>query len=246
MFKREWVVVVALAAISVGAMAFAPPPTLGVAPGAEPTLEVDIERLVTDDARAFPSVMPSRTATATPSAFAASGWRTFDGMASRTPTPTPVAEPATTPFPFDTRPDLDRYIYIDQWTQHMYVFEYGKLVREIPASCGLPDSDKYTEPWSGQVGAYWGTFYAFDVFADEAWYLYMSVGSILIHSLPYTLQNGYKVYQDRDALGVRPASHGCVRIAPEDAAWLTQWNPEGVEATVTDPYLERWRSILSN
>ncbi|MBN1401164.1 MAG: L,D-transpeptidase family protein [Anaerolineae bacterium] len=173
---------------------------------------------------------------------------------TRPPTATPMAtrspavtsSPTATAFPFDTRPDLDRYIYIDQDTQHLYVFEHGHLVRDIPASCGLPDPDKYTEAWSGQVGQYWGTFFAFDVFADDAWYLFKSAGSILIHSLPYTMQNGYKAYQDRDALGVRPSSHGCIRIAPEDAAWLTQWNPEGVYATVTDPYLEKWRAYLSS
>ena len=123
----------------------------------------------------------------------------------------------------------------------MYVFERGRLVRDIPCSTGLPDSDKYTPAWSGQIGEYWGTFYAFDVYADEAWYLYKSAGSILIHGLPYTLQNGYKVYQDRNALGVRPASHGCIRISPEDAEWFTAWEPEGVSITVSDPYLDRWR-----
>ena len=123
----------------------------------------------------------------------------------------------------------------------MYVFEDGQLVRDIPCSTGLADSDKYTPAWSGQIGEYWGTFYAFDVYADEAWYLYKSAGSILIHGLPYTLQNGYKVYQDRNALGVRPASHGCIRISPEDAEWFTAWEPEGVSITVSDPYLDRWR-----
>jgi len=123
----------------------------------------------------------------------------------------------------------------------MYVFEHGELVRDIPCSTGLPDPDKYTEAWSGTVGRYWGTFFAFDVYADEAWYLYKSAGSILVHSLPYTYQNGYKVYQDREALGVRPASHGCVRIAPDDALWFTEWNPEGVRMDVSDPYREKWR-----
>jgi hypothetical protein len=156
-------------------------------------------------------------------------------------TPTPTA----TPYPFDTRSDLARYIYVDQNTQHMFIFEHGELLRDIPCSAGLPDGHTYTEAWSGEVGKYWGTFFAFDVYADEAWYLYKSAGSILIHSLPYTLQNGYKVYQDRDALGVRPASHGCIRISPEDAQWFTAWGPQGVPITVSDPYREKWFEILA-
>ncbi|MEA3406812.1 MAG: L,D-transpeptidase, partial [Chloroflexota bacterium] len=81
---------------------------------------------------------------------------------------------------------------------------------------------------------------AFDVYADEAWYLYKSAGSILVHSLPYTWGNGYKVYQGWEHLGVRPSSHGCIRIAPKDAGWLTAWDPEGVLMTVTEPHRDKW------
>jgi lipoprotein-anchoring transpeptidase ErfK/SrfK len=144
-------------------------------------------------------------------------------------------------FPFNTHPDLPRYMYVDQGTQHLYVFEHGLLLRDIPCSTGLPNDDSYTPAWEGKVGYRVGTFFSFGTFADDAWYLYQSQGAILVHSLPYTVAEGVKVYQDRAALGVRPSSHGCVRIAPEDAVWLTQWDPEGTLMTVTDPYLERWQ-----
>jgi len=169
---------------------------------------------------------------------------------TRTPmpesTPTAAPTPTATPWPFDTRPDLPRYLYVDQNAQHLYVFEQGTLVRDIPCSTGLPYSNTYTPAWSGVVGEYWGTFLAYGVYADEAWYLYKSDGSILIHSLPYTVtvEGGPKEYFDAEALGVRPASHGCIRISPEDAAWLTQWNPAGVPITVSDPYREKWLAIL--
>jgi len=130
---------------------------------------------------------------------------------------------------------------VDQGTQHLYVFVEGALVRDIPCSTGLPDADSYTPAWTGEVGEYWGTFFAYEVYADEAWYLYKSDGSILVHSLPYTLTNDAKVYQDRDALGVRPASHGCIRISPEDAAWFTSWGPGGVLMTISDPHREKWQ-----
>jgi lipoprotein-anchoring transpeptidase ErfK/SrfK len=151
--------------------------------------------------------------------------------------PAPVQEAAT-----ETETVETRYIYIDQSTQHMLVYDNGQLVRDIPCSTGLPTDQTYTPAWSGNVGHYVGTFFSFDVYADEGWYLFMSDGGILIHSLPYLLdENGAKVYQDREYLGVQPASHGCIRISPEDAAWLTAWGPEGVPCTGADPYLELWQ-----
>lgn len=115
------------------------------------------------------------------------------------------------------------------------------MLRNIACSTGAPQPDKYTPAWSGQVGYYHGTFFSFDVYADDAWYLFQHDGAILIHSLPYTVENGAKVYQDREFLGVRPVSHGCIRIAPENAKWLTEWDPEGAEIIVSDPYLEKWQ-----
>jgi hypothetical protein len=172
---------------------------------------------------------------------------TATSSVSATPTyPSVVTTTVTTPLPTpNPRPDLPRYVFVDQATQHMLVFERGKLVRDIPCSTGLPASDKYTPAWSGQIGRFVGTFFSFDTYADEAWYLYMSEGAILVHSLPYTVQDDKKIYQDREALGERPASHGCVRISPEDAVWFSAWKPEGAFMTVSDPYLDKWQWVLS-
>lgn len=159
-----------------------------------------------------------------------------------TPLPTVVPSPTPTPFPFDTHPEEERYIYIDQLQQHMYVFEHGVLVRDIPCSTGLPTPTTITEAWEGRVGEYRGTFRSFGVWADEAWFLYYSLGSILIHSLPYNYVGEVKAYEDWSTLGMRPSSHGCIRIAPEDARWLSEWNPEGVLITITEPYVEYWQN----
>lgn len=184
---------------------------------------------------AKPSPTPTATVSPTPTA-------TASPTATATASPTASPTPDVTPLAFRNYPELPRYVYIDQGTQHVYVLEYGELVREIPCSTGLPNSDSYTPAWSGTVGDYWGTFFAYDVYADEAWYLFKSAGSILIHSSPYTLTaQEEKVYLDRDLLGQRPASHGCVRISPEDAAWFTAWGPQGVPITVTEPFLDKWR-----
>jgi lipoprotein-anchoring transpeptidase ErfK/SrfK len=44
--------------------------------------------------------------------------------------------------------------------------------------------------------------------------------------------DGQKVYEDIEALGAFPASKGCIRLTPEDAAWFTEWNPKGVPIVI--------------
>lgn len=179
---------------------------------------------------ATPTVEPSATPRAT---------RIATLLPTATPTkelPTP-APPTSTPTIASPDPWViparGRFIVVDQDEQSMRVYEDGAEVRLIPCSTGLPGEQTNTPAWQGEVGEYWGTFFAYDVYADEAWYLFKSLGSILIHSAPYTVENGIKTYLELDALGARTASHGCVRISPEDARWFTEWRPEGVPMVIT-------------
>ncbi|MGQ9458215.1 MAG: L,D-transpeptidase family protein [Anaerolineae bacterium] len=177
---------------------------------------------------------------------------------TRTPLPTftPTAEPtptalrppeAPTPLPHEARlflpsvmkhwwtgrvPAEGRFILVDQGAQQMLVYEDGVLVKAIPCSTGIPGLHE-TPAWSGTVGEYWGTFFADGLYADDAWFLFQHRGSILIHSLPYTLEAGMRLYEGEEALGKRPSSHGCIRIHPEDARWLKAWNPAGVPIVIT-------------
>lgn len=128
---------------------------------------------------------------------------------------------------------ISRAIFVDQNAQVMHVYENGLEVRALPCSTGLPLPNRATPPWVGLVGRYVGTFFSFNTFADDAWYLSKAGGDILIHGAPYTWVDGEKVYQELDTLGVRPSSHGCIRLRPEDARWLTQWNPRGVPIAIS-------------
>jgi len=240
MSRVEWGLVAALMLVTVLTLSFVSPlaPRESAAVGVPSTAAPTTMRPANTAAPTWtltptrpPTRTPPPTATQTPSATA---------TPTATTSPTPSPSPTPTSFPFETRPDLARYIYVDQGSQHVYVFEEGALVRAIACSTGIPDPDSYTPAWSGEVGEYWGTFFAYEVYADEAWYLFKSDGSILVHSLPYTLENESKVYLDRDALGVRPASHGCIRVSPQDAAWFTAWGPGGVPITISDPYRDKW------
>ncbi|HEY65722.1 MAG TPA: L,D-transpeptidase [Caldilineae bacterium] len=152
-----------------------------------------------------------------------------------TPTPTPMPTPVPTPEAwiralveengFDPN---GRFIVIDQDRQRMIVAENGFIVAEFPVSTGDPDRNYHTPAWVGRVGEYWGTFSAFGVSADNAWFLFKAAGSILIHGAPYVVEDGVKRYKEIYALGAFPASRGCIRLRPEDAEWFTQWGPYGV------------------
>lgn len=167
-----------------------------------------------------------------------------------TPTPTasptppsadgPVEQPASALSPYLARivaqygmDPARRFIVVDPNRQRMTIWEPGQLTRELPISTGDEEQGYRTPAWYGLVGKYWGTFHAFGTYADEGWFLYNDpTGSILIHSAPYRLVDGKKHYEELDALGNYPASHGCIRLLPEDAVWFTAWQPQGVPLVI--------------
>jgi hypothetical protein len=137
-----------------------------------------------------------------------------------------------------TPPSDERFLLVDQDRQTMAVYEGGELVHLIPVSTGAPYVNSFTPAWRGHVGPFWGKamFRGTDLWADYIWYLFPgALGSILIHSVPYMNNGDEKVYDKPEALGVEPASKGCVRISPEDARWLVEWDPVGVAIEIT-PY----------
>ncbi|MCC7355920.1 MAG: L,D-transpeptidase [Anaerolineae bacterium] len=164
------------------------------------------------------------------------------------PTPTTAPSPSPTPVPtlspelvtvarangFDPAGD---FIVINQNTQLMHVVKRGIEIRTVPVSTGDPDQGYETPAWSGKVGRYWGTFLGLGgVWADNGWWLFKAPGgNILIHGLPYLLKDGVKEYEDAEALGLYPASHGCIRLHVQDAEWFTRLQPEGMPIVIL-PY----------
>ena len=185
---------------------------------------------------ASPHASVSRTRTPPPTAT--------EAVPPDTPTSLPIATlaPPPTPLPSSrltlTPLAITRSLRVDQDQQTMLAYEDGQVVRLIPVSTGAPYENSFTPAWSGQVGPFWGKamFRGTDLWADYIWYLFPgALSSILIHSVPYVPNGSEKVYDRMEALGVEPASKGCVRISPEDAEWLAAWNPVGVPIEIT-PY----------
>jgi len=185
------------------------------------------------------SLLPTAPPTAALSAIPAQvnpGATLLPTLSPVTSTPVPVAKPG--PLPGSTRlPDvpIERRLLVSQDEQMMLVYENNLVVRTIPVSTGAPVTSTFTPPWQGFVGDDWGRGpFRNRQLADYKWYLFPGPeGSILIHSVPYTITNGIKVYDRPEALGQEPVSNGCVRISPEDAAWLKGWDPVGVSITIT-------------
>jgi len=157
-----------------------------------------------------------------------------------------LSSPTATPSPAPTRPHAvmdNRFILVNQDEQIMRVFENGIEVKNIPVSTGRPVTNAFTPAWQGAVGDDWGSgaFRGTTLFSDYMWFLFPGPeGSILIHSVPYQMDNGNKNYDRLDALGEEPVSNGCIRISPEDAAWLKSWNPVGASIEIT-----RWSGKIS-
>ena len=182
-------------------------------------------------------------------------------LPTNTPVPTAIFAPAATPTP-DQPPEPahenapepwvvelartrglnphGRYIVVDQAHQQMHIVDDGELVRVLPVTTGDPEQGWHTPTWFGVIGEYWGTFAGVGgVMADEGWWLFERGGNYLIHGLPYTLDaTGRKQYKGWDDLGAAPASHGCIRLSPEDARWFSGWGPEGAPIIIL-PYPEK-------
>lgn len=162
-------------------------------------------------------------------------------QASLTPTisPTPISVPRLTTMTVTPPTQHGKALVVNQSTQALYVYEDGQEIKALPVSTGKRQS--YTPAFEGRIGRYTETLYGYGTLADHAWYLTEATGAIYLHGAPYIQQvNGEKVYQDLEALGIRPSSHGCIRLHPLDAAWLARWDPYGVPILITQPDFERF------
>ncbi|MBM3713605.1 MAG: L,D-transpeptidase, partial [Actinobacteria bacterium] len=67
-------------------------------------------------------------------------------------------------------------------------------------------------------------------FNQGAYYWTRFYGPYLIHSVPFD-KNGNIISEEYAKLG-SPASHGCVRLEVEDAKWLYEVLPLGINVSI--------------
>jgi lipoprotein-anchoring transpeptidase ErfK/SrfK len=117
--------------------------------------------------------------------------------------------------------------------QRTYVYNARKrLIATLPSSTGLWDSTPpgYFRVFSKSAQ----TYYTPNPGERMKWMVRFTKGrqggNIGFHGIPYTVKDGKEI-PFPTPLGEKPASHGCVRLANQDAEWL--FRNMSVGATVT-------------
>ena len=114
--------------------------------------------------------------------------------------------------------------------QRVYVRDGSQLLYTMYASTGMDDStprgsfriqaergDHFYNPSEGMGARYYTSF--------------LNHGVFLFHSVPTDLSGSY-IKEEADLLGIRPSSHGCIRLTVPDALWIMQSVPTGTPVLV--------------
>ncbi len=131
-------------------------------------------------------------------------------------------------FPYKIGISLDEQrVYVYQWDGS----GYSDQIKKFKCSTGM---DGYATP----TGTYQGggkitidEWYYFKEYNCYAKYAYRIVGGILFHSVLYNANKKGPTNSSVRALG-RKASHGCVRLAEDDAKWIYDNCPEGTTVVI--------------
>ena len=114
--------------------------------------------------------------------------------------------------------------------QRVYVRDGSQLLYTMYASTGMDDStprgsfriqsergDHFYNPSEGMGARYYTSF--------------LNHGVFLFHSVP-TDSSGSYIKEEADLLGIRPSSHGCIRLTVPDALWIMQSVPAGTPVLI--------------
>ncbi|MCX8643508.1 L,D-transpeptidase [Bifidobacterium sp. B4081] len=114
--------------------------------------------------------------------------------------------------------------------QRVYVRDGSELLYSMYASTGMDDStprgsfriqaergDHFYNPGEGMGARYYTSF--------------LNHGVFLFHSVPTDSKGGY-IKEEADMLGIRPGSHGCIRLTVPDARWIMQSVPTGTPVLI--------------
>ncbi|MCT6811142.1 MAG: L,D-transpeptidase, partial [Bifidobacterium sp.] len=114
--------------------------------------------------------------------------------------------------------------------QRVYVRDGSQLLYTMYASTGMDDStprgsfriqsergDHFYNPSEGMGARYYTSF--------------LNHGVFLFHSVP-TDSSGSYIKEEADLLGIRPSSHGCIRLTVPDSLWIMQSVPTGTPVLI--------------
>lgn len=130
---------------------------------------------------------------------------------------------------------------VDITNQAVFVYEkdifgeYSVLVREMICSSGIEETDR-SPRGTFTMGTDYKRFAYFVNFGCYAQYWSQIKGRIYFHSVPYSERDDRYLIEDEFFKLGTPASHGCIRLAPDDAQWIYLYLCPGSTVIITDEY----------
>ena len=147
-----------------------------------------------------------------------------DSPAQTDPAPAPEPEPAPLPPP-DPFAKFVNHLHVDLAHQRVNaIANDGTLLRSMPASTGANGA---TPPGTYAVYSKSASTVATSNRAVTMPWMTRFRGGIGFHGIPR--KNGQPI---ATPLGEAPVSHGCVRLADDDAAWIFDTIPMGMQVIV--------------
>lgn len=131
-------------------------------------------------------------------------------------------------FPYKLGIDLSAQMtYVYGWDGSGYNVE----VKKFKCSTGMEGYETPVGTYQSGGKVTYGEWYYFSQYNCYAKYAYRIVGGILFHSVLYNSNKKGPTSSSVRNLG-RPVSHGCVRLAEENAKWIFDNCPEGTTVVI--------------
>jgi len=119
------------------------------------------------------------------------------------------------------------YIDVNLSLQKVTVLYKGSQIRSMLCSGGLPETPTPLGTYKTNQKIYWSYV---PRFGQGAYYWTRFYGSYLFHSVPHDI-NKNMLLEELAKIG-SPASHGCIRLYLEDAKWMYENLPLGIEVNI--------------
>ncbi|GFZ29550.1 hypothetical protein CSC2_00760 [Clostridium zeae] len=136
--------------------------------------------------------------------------------------------------PVRAKRSSDKYsvkVHID--TQKVEIYKNDTLIKIMECSTGLTEGDYDTPVGNFKINDYFGESFYNAKYGEGARYWVGFIGATyLFHSLPVD-SNGHIIEDEAAKLGT-PASHGCIRLIPNDAFWFYENIPTGTNVEIGD------------
>jgi lipoprotein-anchoring transpeptidase ErfK/SrfK len=140
------------------------------------------------------------------------------------------------PEPQEQVPTTGYFVMVDVSQQRTYVYKDGALEKEFSCSTGI-ETPEFRTPRGNYIinesGQKRGEWFFSNTYQEGAKYWVGFIGGeFLFHSLAMD-KNQQVIPEEAAKLGT-PASHGCIRLAVEDAHWFYSTIPNGTPLLIQD------------